>query len=213
MKFLAIAALLFVPAVWAASVPYQCKTLAESAYLTADGPQEIIEFFNVSKVSAGDGAYYIQKDGHPYNGDDISSDSSFAHQCFNLARCQLRSSSSSLPQSYYRVHLSSDANQCLTVGGAGPAKSTPPKESFTEPNTLVMKPCAHPSSSDFKLQIFKDNGDEATYPYYIETIESDDEVSRLFVGFKDDKVYLMSEEPESASSPPGNFKLYVDKFA
>jgi len=215
MKFLALATLAFAPAVFAASAPFHCKTLAKSAYLTADGPAETIEFFNVSKVTAGEKTHFIQNDGHPYNGDDIGSDFSSSHERFDLARCQLRNSDSSLPQTYLRVHLSKDTSQCLTIGGAG-ASSTDNKnvnEAFTETNTLFMKPCEGPSGSGFAQQIFKDNGDEATYPYYIETIGSNSEETRTFVGFKDNKVFLLAKEPKSHSSPPGNFKLYVDKFA
>ncbi|WFD21130.1 hypothetical protein MCAP1_003387 [Malassezia caprae] len=214
MKFLALATLAIAPAVFAASTPFHCKTLAKSAYLTADGPAETIEFFNISKVSAGENAHYLQNDGHPYNGDDIDSDFSKKHERFDLARCQMRNSNSSLPQTFLRVHLSKDTNQCLTIGGAGASskENKDVSEAFTHVNTLFMKPCEGPSGSAFVQQVFKDNGDEATYPYYIETIESDSEQTRNFVGFKDDKVFLLAQEPKSHSSPPGNFKLYVDKF-
>ncbi|WFD28466.1 hypothetical protein MNAN1_003477 [Malassezia nana] len=212
MKFLALA-VFFLPIVWAASAPFQCKILAKSAYFTADGPAETIEFFNVSKVSAGDNAYYIQRDGHPYLGDDISSDDSFEHERFDLVRCQQRSSDSSLPKSYLRVHLSKDTSQCLTLAGPGIGTNQKiVKEGFTEENTMLMKPCEHTSSSTFMQQIFKDQK-QNNYPYFLETIGSDKEAARFFVGFQDHKVFLMANEPKSGGSPPGNFKLYIDKFA
>ena len=213
MKFLALATLVFAPTIFAASTPFHCKTLTKSAFLTANGPAEFIEFLNISKVSVGDDTYHIQRDGHPYSGDDIGSDFSYNHERYNLARCQLRKPDSNLPKSYFRVHLSKDTSQCLTIGSAG-ASSTDDKaasKAFTQANTRIMKPCEGPSGSSFAQQIFEDT-DQKSWPFDIKTVGSDHETSRYFVGFEDHKVFLLSEPPKSHTSPPGDFKLSIQKF-
>lgn len=186
MKLLALASLLSVPTVWAASTP-QCKSFAKSAYLYSLGPAKVLTFFNVSETSAGDNAFYLQ--------DDMKTENEY-HEAFDVVHCQVNSSIFD-PGTYMQVHLSRNSSQCLGLGGPGPDMDDvkPASESFTEANTLRMMPCEDPSSPKFRLQTFASDLN-MFIPYELPTMGSDKEASRKYVGFRNNKIYVMAEAVE-----------------
>lgn len=211
MKFLTLASLLLVPSVWAAAAPYQCKTVGKSVYFYAQGPHESMEFFKVSEKPIANDTYNLV--------DDIWVDEWTFNVTnhYDVARCHLRTSSSSLPQSYVRIHLSKNTTQCVTMGGPGPEQEhvPPGKESFTESNLLLLKPCAHPSSPMFPLQLFRDLDDEDKeddFPYFISTLESENRASRHYVGFRHDKAYVMARNPKEDSVMDLTWELQLNPF-
>lgn len=211
MKLLALSAVLFVPAVWAAAAPYQCKKVSKSTYLYAQGPGETLEFLNVSRVPAGEDTFYIQDDDHPMSGDPFFEPRD--HEGFDVALCHLRSSSSDLPSTYVRLHLSRNTSLCVTIGGPGDDKDhvKPAKESFTEANTMFVKPCEHITSPMFRQQIFKDSTNSEELSFDLETIESEKKAPRSYVAFRHNKVYLMAKDPDENTAPEP-FTLGVNSF-
>lgn len=203
MKFLALAGLLFAPAALAAAVPYQCETVGKAGYLYTVGPHGSLVYLNVSRVAAGDNAFYLQND-QKWDWE--------SHQHFNVVRCHLRNSNADLPESYVLIHLSKDTSNCLALGGPGDDKDhvKPAKESFTEANTLVVKPCEHASSSTFRQQIFQNRLGYETLPFELETVESNKEAARSYVGFRDNKIFLMTENPEEDDMSDRTVRLGID---
>lgn len=200
MKFLYLAGLLFAPAVWAAATPFKCDTILKSGYLYAEIPSEKGFYFNISDVAAGKDEYYIQKDAHPWVAG--SDDKIYPHLEFEVARCQARNSSSTSPNKYVRVHLSKDPSKCLTMGGYGHDDDHKYSKGYIEDNTLRVGPCVHHNDPKFPLQLFNDWENDENKDLSLEAIESKNVSSRMYVGFSNNKVYLMVQEPDIHTLTP-----------